>query len=397
MSFDEVLEKAAQNGTIPGAVMLATNTSGDFNFQKVIGKRSLQAGHNDPLRLDTIFTIASMTKLLTSIALLQLHERGTVGLDQDVSEHVPVLANQSILTGFNKDGTPILVKREKAITLRLLLTHSSGAGYSFMDPKLQQYAKYTGKSVAESSTVDDIFDWPLIYQPGEGWAYGAGVTWAGKVLEKLTGMSLEEYMQENIFKPLGISRITFFPKANPALEGQVSDMSVRDDATGILSAAPAGLPFFGDLKDCLGGEGAYADLSDYAKVLRSILLDDEVLLKSETTALMFQPQLPTDAARAGLKKAMDDPSWAVGDFSGPNEYDWGVGGILIAGDNHPVRSRGCLIWSGAANLFWFIDRSAGLCGLWGTQVMPPADQKVEPLISLYEKHMYDLGGKAKAK
>lgn len=177
-----------------------------------------------------------MTKLLTSIALLQLHERGTVGLDQDVSEHVPFLAKQSVLTRFNKDGTPILVRREKDITLRLLLTHSSGAGYDFMDPKLQQYTKYTGKPATESSTIDDIFDWPLLYQPGEGWAYGAGISWAGKVLEKLTGKTLEEYMQENIFKPLGISRITFFPKANPALEGHVSDMSVRDDATGMLNA-----------------------------------------------------------------------------------------------------------------------------------------------------------------
>lgn len=293
-----------------------------------------------------------MTKLLTSIALLQLYERGTIGLDHDVSEHVPVLAKQSVLNGFNKDGTPILVKREKDITLRQLLTHSSGAGYSFMNPKLQQYAKYTGKTVTESSTIDDIFDWPLLYQPAEGWAYGAGIAWAGKVLEKLTGKTLEEYMQENIFKPLGISRATFFPKANPALEGQVSDMSVRDDATGALSAAPPGIPFFGGLKDCLGGEGAYADLTDYLKVMRSILLDDGVLLKSETAALMFQPQLPTGAARAGLREAMEDPSWAVGDFSGPNEYDWAFGGILVAGDKHPMRNRGCLIWSGAANLFW---------------------------------------------
>ncbi|KFY20617.1 hypothetical protein V491_03582 [Pseudogymnoascus sp. VKM F-3775] len=397
MFIDEVLEKAVLDGAIPGAVMVATNTYGDFNFKKAVGKRSLQPGCDDPLQLDSVFTIASMTKLLTSIALLQLHERGTIGLDEDVSELVPVLARQSVLTGFNEDGTPILVKREKDITVRLLLTHSSGAGYSFMDPKLQQYAEYTGKSVTESSTIDEIFDWPLLYQPGESWAYGAGVTWAGKVLEKLTGKTLEEYMQENIFNPMGISRITFSLETNPALEGQVADMSVRDDATGTLSAAPPGLPFFGNLEDCLGGEGAYADLTDYSKVLQSILLDDGALLKSETTALMFQPQLPTDAARAGLRKAMNDPSWAVGDFSGPNEYDWAFGGILVAGDNHLVRNRGCLMWSGAANLFWFIDRTAGLCGLWGTQVMPPGDQKVEPLIGLYERHMYALGGAAKRK
>lgn len=95
-------------------------------------------------------------------------------------------------------------------------------------------------------------------------------------------------------------------------------MSVRDDKAGALSAAPPGLPYFGDLKDCLGGERAYAvDLTDYLKVMRSILLDDGVLLNSETAALMFQPQLPMDAARAGFRKAMEDPGWAVGDFLGP--------------------------------------------------------------------------------
>lgn len=67
---------------------------------------------------------------------------------------------------------------------------------------------------------------------------------------------------------------------------------------------------------------------------------------------MFQPQLPTDAARARFRKAIEDPSWAVGDFSGPNEYDWSFGGILVTENKHPMRNRGCLIWSGAANLFW---------------------------------------------
>jgi CubicO group peptidase (beta-lactamase class C family) len=292
-----------------------------------------------------------MTKLLTTVCALQLFERGYVGLDDDISEHVPTLARQSVLTGFAEDGSPVLVKRQKDITLRLLLTHSSGVGYDFLDPRLKKYTEYTGISSMVGGTVDEMFNVPLLYQPGEGWAYGIGVTWAGKVIEKLTGQSLENYIKENILKPLGASRIMFFPQDDPELAGQLSDLSIRDKDGKLVAAAP-GIPFFGPLKDCLGGEGAYADLQEYMQVLRSLLLDDEKLLKSETTQLMFQPQLPTEEARAGLRAAMEDPSWVVGDFSGPNEYDWSFGGLLVAGDSHPIRRRGYLCWGGAANLFW---------------------------------------------
>lgn len=236
--------------------------------------------------------------------------------------------------------------------MRLLLTHSSGAGYDFLYPRLKRYMEYTVISSKVGGRIDDMFSLPLLFKPGEGWAYGSGISWAGKVVEKLTGQSLGAYMEENIFKPLGISRIMFFPQDNPALAGQLSDMSIRDDSHGKLAAAPSGLLLlFGHLRDHLGGEEAYADLQDYMKILRSLLLDEGKLARSETTQLMFQPQLPTEEARARLREEIEDPSWAVGDFSVPRELDWGYGGVVVVGDAHPIQRRGYLSWSGAANLY----------------------------------------------
>ncbi|UNI20950.1 hypothetical protein JDV02_006991 [Purpureocillium takamizusanense] len=329
-----------------------------------------------------------MTKLLTTLCVLQLSERGVIALDDDVSEHLPVLAALPVLTGFADDGSPVLVKRDRPMTMRHLLTHSSGAGYLFMDPRLKQFVEYT-KPKKPSGTIDELFALPLLHQPGEGWTYGCGITWAGRLVEKLTGQTLGAYMNENIFKRLGISRITFFPQQDPELQGQVSDMTFRQDDGG-LRPAPPGLAFFPPLKDCLGGEGAYADLQDYFKVVRSLLVDDEKLLKRETTRLMFQPQLPTQQSRDALRETFEAATWAVGDFSGPKEFDWAYGGLLVVGDKHPIRRKGYLCWSGAANLYWFIDRDAGICGVWGTQVLPPGDETVRPLIGAFERHVYAM-------
>lgn len=304
------------------------------------------------MQLNSIFAIASMTKLLTTICALQFVERGVVGLDDDVASHIPVLANQPILVGFKDGGNPILERRRKDITLRHLLTHSAGTSYALAEPKLLQYLQHEGRKPMEGNTIDEIFNYPLMYQPGEGWSYGSGLSWAGKVIESLSGKLLEECIQGNIFKPLGLSRVTFSPDQVPSMAGQLCDLHHRDEATGSLVPIGPALPYFKST-DHLGGEGAFVDLTEFFKVMESLLRDDGKLLKSETATLMFEPQLPSDEAWAALNAAVESPEWqAMGDFSGPKEHAWAFGGILVAGDGHPFRKRGCLIWGGAPNQFW---------------------------------------------
>lgn len=160
-------------------------------------------------------------------------------------------------------------------------------------------------------------------------------------------------MQKNICNPLGIKGISFWPEQNAEMKTKIAGMSARDPQSGRLVAFNQ--PFLNTgSTDCFGGHGGYADLTEYIKVLHSILVDDGKLLKPETTARMFQPQL-TKGSKASLKQQMGIPEIVgmfVGDFPSNVEYDWGLGGLLVQGSGEGRRKNGTLIWSGMPNLFW---------------------------------------------
>lgn len=317
------------------------------------------AGHKtatggNAVQLDTVFWLASMSKFLTSIAVLQLVEAGKLSLDDDVSKIVPVLGRSKIVTGFETNGAPILKDRTKAITLRHLLTHSSGAGYAFMQPNpelpdLVKYLDHVGRHMDDGATVNERFDTPLVYEPGEGWNYGTGITWAGQVLEVTTGQTLEEYLRRNVLDPVGVTSITFFPNANPDVKARLAGLTARDPSGGIVDIPP--IPFLENVSDAFGGEAAYGSVEDYMKIVHSILADDEKILKKATTAQMFQPHL-SEESRLQLAKTMAIPNWVVGDFTGPQQFDWGLGGLLVVGNDHSYRKRSYLTWGGAPNLVW---------------------------------------------
>lgn len=191
-----------------------------------------------------------------------------------------------------------------------------------------------------------------MYEPGTGWAYGAAIDWAGKLVEVLTDSDLETYMRTHIWTPLEISDITFWPYKQAALSARIPGMMARGP-DGKLAEFPGLLYNPADFEDAFGGQGAYAVLPEYLKILDSILADDETLLKKETTALMFEPQLTKQSA-AAQKFAMQQPSakMMVGEFVEGVEVNWGLGGILMMDGDEGRRKSRTLIWSGMPNLFW---------------------------------------------
>ena len=235
-------------------------------------------------------------------------------------------------------------------------------------------------------------------------------------------------MEVNIWRPLGIKDIAFWPERHPDMESRMVSMTIRDEESGKVIHDPDGVKFPGG-KDCFGGHGATATMPDYFKILHSLLLDDGTLLKRSTTAQMFQPQLTKESQEA-QKRLMAQPentSLFVGEFPKHVALDWGIGGILTREADEGWRGQNTLIWSGLPNLFWvccwcfshplsllllfhssvendlrltrvqFIDRQAGLCGLYGGQVRPPGDVKVGKMITLFEKTMYERLGAHEAK
>ncbi|KAF6839153.1 beta-lactamase family protein [Colletotrichum musicola] len=380
-SFEESIDAAVRNGDIPGVMLYARDKSGDFQYSYISG---LNPSTNAPLKPSDVLTLASVTKLLTTVAALQLVERGVLGFHEDVSAHVLALAAKPILTGFDDAGNPIEAPRKNPLTLQSLLTHSAGASYDFLDPPTREWQAFHGIKPTRGATVEERFGHPLVYEPGEGWAYSSASDWAGRVIEAVTGKSLEAYFRENIWDALGCGGDFTFDVED--VRTRLWGMSTRDNETGKVRMHK-GRELNHGVTGCLGGQGAYGTAPDVMRVLESLLRDDGRLLRPGTAAEMFKPHL-SPASKRCLLEAMEHPEWAVGHFPVTGEYDWGLGGLLVDGHAHPNRRYGTLMWSGASNVFWWIDRQTGLCGFFATQMLPAAEEGVRPFIKAFEDEMY---------
>jgi CubicO group peptidase (beta-lactamase class C family) len=211
----------------------------------------------------------------------------------------------------------------------------------------------------QPKTVVGSFSTPLIFEPGTSWAYSPGLDWAGLAVARLTKMPLDAYLQQHVFAPLGITDMTYWPDKSPSLAARKSTLAMRD-AGGSGKAVPftGPNPVAGATEE-LGGQGLFASAKSYLKVLRSLLVDDEVLLKRSSAALMFTPQLTTESQAALQALYKSQPArgpCSVGDFPPDLAYDWGISGLLSMEDRKKdgilVRRTGCLNWSGMLNLFW---------------------------------------------
>ena len=159
-----------------------------------------------------------------------------------------------------------------------------------------------------------------------------------------------------MWKPLEIQNITFWPGEKPELNARVPGLTTRTPDGKLV---PWTLPFLNTgSKDCFGGHGAYATLSEFLRVQRSILANDGKLLKPETVEMMFQPQLSAESKQGLNHFLRTNPMAAmmIGEFKPEIECDWGLGGILFLQDDVGKRRKGTLSWGGMANCFWTIDR-----------------------------------------
>lgn len=377
-----------------------------------------------------------MTKIVTTVSALQAVERGLWDLDADVAPLLPELAALPVLKGFSSDSadaTPELVARDAPITLRLLLTHSSGVGYDFLTPDLIRYRSWLVKQPPEAGlepppkidpappSVEERFRFPLAFQPGQGWTYGAGIDWVGRLLErlhakvagqtaeavapdapaasgqpKLPAISLEDIVVRDILTPLGLpaGALTYHPERYPEVMARVwPSLPVRQG--GPDSPVVHGPSVYRKAPAAMAGQGMYGDMPSFFVLLLSLLHDDGKLLpsKSATTELLYEPQLSTDEARKQLLHSTENPGWITGDVPDTKEYDWSLGGLLVTGSSHPARRKGAVFWSGAINLTWILDREAGLAAVFASNFQPPGDPQGKALMRAWEAFIYPQAAK----
>ncbi|KAK7533783.1 beta-lactamase/transpeptidase-like protein [Phyllosticta citribraziliensis] len=361
VSLEETLEKACASGVIPGAVVIASNADGSFRYENVFGKRSVREGEDQsPLKKDAIMWIASCTKLLGTIAALQCVERGQLSLDAPVYDVLPEFKDVDIITGLDDDGKPQYKKHTTPMTLR------------------------------PGGTIASRFYTPLVFEPGSGWMYGPGIDWAGKMVERVNGNTpLEAYMQQHIFGPLGIKDMTFDLSTRPDMAARMADMTQRDANSGKLKGSRRKMPFVG-ATEAMAGQGLFGCAPEYIRVLQSLLRNDGKLLQPGSVDAMFIPNLsaPSKAGLNALLNSSDYINNAMGGLPKGTDRDWGLGGLLNVNDVPGWRRAHSLSWGGLPNLTWWIDRKAGLCGMFAGQLVPEGDAKAQALAQAFEREMY---------
>jgi CubicO group peptidase (beta-lactamase class C family) len=377
----EVLWSTVANGDVPGVVALAADRNGII-YADAFGERQLGSGVE--MTLDTVCWIASMTKALTTVAALQQMELGRLNLDAPVVDVLPELATVQVLGGFDPDGTPRLRPPTRPITLRHLLTHTAGFSYDIWNADIGRYAAHAGlPGIIECK--NDALRTPLVNDPGAQWEYGISIDWAGKAVEAVSGQSLDAYLREHIFGPLGMRDSDFV--IGPDQRQRLAGMHVRN-ADGSLTPIPFEIPqapeFF------MGGGGLYSTGPDYLRFLQMLLhdgsFDGAQVLRPETVAEMRRNQigdLPAGVLRTAIPSSSNDHDPYPG-----MPIRWGLGFMITTEPGPAGRSAGSLAWAGLANCYYWIDPARGITGLILTQILPFVDPKVIDLYAQFERTIY---------
>ena len=392
-SFEQPFIKAIEDGTIEGVLIEGRSKSGK-SYSRVLGSRTLLDGTKKPLSSSDLLFLASATKLLTTIAVLQCCQRNGLPLKSDVTPHLPKVTKTNVLTNWDDDKSQgSFEPAERRVTLCQLLTHTSGLAYDFTVPKLRAWR--AANPVAEGATgVEARFSTPLIFQPGQGWMYGTGLDWVGLIVEQVANMKLDQYFRQFIFYPLGYADtdIAFFP-VREGLGHRMVDLNPKDTKGEGLSAAMGNSLHDQTPGHCYGGGGAYGTIKAYVAVLSSLLLNDGKLLNPFTVScLMFKPQLEP-RAKVSLAKTLQGewgPYFDMG-TTGKNP-DFGLGGLLVLedGDGSGL-GKGTLTWGGGVNTAWFVDPTNEIAGFMSLQLGIPADaEKGLELKALFRKGLKEV-------
>jgi methyl acetate hydrolase len=303
--IDEILEKHIAGGNLPCAVAGVANSDGTL-YTGAAGLRSLD--YSVPMTVDTIFAIASMTKLVTTVATLQLVEKELIDLDTPINAYLPGIEHLKLFSGFDAQDKPLLSTPKSIPTTRHLLTHTSGYVYEIWNGDALRHVS-SGQIGSFFSQDGTGMMAPIGFSSGERWEYSIGIDWAGVIVEKLSGKSLEVYFDDHIFKPLGMEdRFYAVPE----------DKAFRRAA--IHARGETGLEVVPHLTEPVsGGGGLSSTISDYLRFMRVLLnrgsLDGANILKPYTVDMMFENHIGDIDVTLGVTQM---PAYS-------NDFDMGFG------------------------------------------------------------------------
>src|SRR3954447_3568315 len=378
-ALDASLRAAVEAGDVPGVVALVASRVRVL-YRGAFGVADVATGR--PLAADALFRIASMTKPVTSVALMQLVERGRIGLDDPAENVLPQLKGLKVLTSFDPaSGVYTLRAPARPPTVRHFLTHTSGLAYPFTSAIWRDLKPRGGETFP--------FGGPLLFDPGERWHYSTSTDVVGRLVEVVSGQKLEDYFHQQIFAPLKMDDTSYnVPEAKgPRLVAQQQRAGDKMDGAIVLQSPQPGLTIAAPI----GGGGLASTASDYGRFVRMFLnggaLDGARVLKPETVALMGQNHIGAVSVPA-LKSAL--PRSADFTFIADGRDKWGLGFLITADQVPGKRSPGSLSWGGINNTFFWVDPTRGIAGVIMMQYLPFADAKALAVYDAFERGAYQL-------
>jgi CubicO group peptidase (beta-lactamase class C family) len=374
-AIDTYLRHAVETTKIPGLVAMVADADGVL-YSGAFGRADVANGK--PMQLDSIFRLASMTKPVTSVAVMMLVQEGDIGLDDPISRYLPSFAHPDVIVTFNPTDKSFTKRPATAeITVRHLLTHTSGLGYSFSSAIL---AALIGADPNASAA-----GFPLLHDPGTKWTYGESTRVLGKLVEKVSGQPLDQFFAERIFAPLGM-RETFY--VVPAAKHDRVVTTFRTTEQGLVeSPNPEEItsPIYGD-----GGLSSTA--ADYVKFMQMFLNDGRApdgtrLLSEESVKLMSRTQ--TGNVKVELQPTANE-AVSMPFPLGAGRDTFGLGfQITGAHDDKGARSPGSMSWAGIFNTEFWIDPARGISAVLLMQYLPFYDATAIDTLQGFERRVYE--------
>jgi CubicO group peptidase (beta-lactamase class C family) len=377
--LDALLQSYVDQGQLAGVVALVLK-DGRPIYQKAVGYADREAKR--PMRMDTIFRIASQTKAITSVAVLTLVEEGKLGIGDPVSRYIPSFAKTTVM---GADGTTTAARRQ--ITIKDLLTHTAGISYG-VEPSIAELYRAKGLGPAagagwyfadKNEPICDVIErlgtLPFVAQPGEAWVYGYNTDILGCVIEKVTGQGLDKVIAARVTGPLGMKDTQFFLPA--AQRDRLATVYASQDGKAVRAAEGAqgqGSYVEGPRRTLAGGAGLLSTVADYGRFLDMIrrggVLDGVRILSPRTVALMSTNQVGTLHSPSGMGFGL---GFETTERYGANNLD-------------PVGAFG---WAGAYGTQYRIDPSSGLVSMVMIQQLPNATDIRDRFLTVVQQALVD--------
>jgi len=354
-ALSQYLSAAVDRDDVPGVVTLVVDREGVL-YEGAAGK--LDVARRVDMPADALFRIASMTKPITSVAVMMLVEAGKLGLDDPVSKYLPEFENRQVISTFNPaDGTYESRPAKRAITIRHLMAHTSGIGYAFSNPIVARLLQGTQQSETEL---------PLLHDPGDKWTYSASTRVLGQVVEKISSQPLDVFLRNRIFEPLKMADTSYVvsPEKLPrvvTVHRRMDDKLVEQPNTPTQEA-----PVRGD-------GGLYSTARDYGTFLQMLLnggsLHAAKLLGEKSVRMMGENQI---GAIVVEEQPAADPGRTRPFPLGAGRDKFGLGFQIAVRDERyaKLRSPGSLSWAGINNTHFWIDPNRHIAVVVLMQVLP---------------------------